>query len=78
MITSSSPMPPAASASIAANAAEVRVFRAREHFRRQFSRVEAAVPACNVGPLQLSAFVDREFSRAARIMLQRHVDDCAD
>jgi RNA polymerase sigma-70 factor (ECF subfamily) len=64
--------------SITPNAAEVRVFRARERFRRQFSRVEAAVPSCNVGPLQLSALVDGELSRAARTMLQRHVDDCAD
>jgi RNA polymerase sigma-70 factor (ECF subfamily) len=63
---------------ISPNAAEVRVFRARERFRRQFSRVEAAEPDCNVSPLQLSALVDGELSRAARIMLDRHVADCAD
>ena len=61
---------------ITCNAAEVRVFRARERFRKEFMHVEDAPSDCNVSPLQLSAFVDGELGQATRTMLERHSATC--
>jgi RNA polymerase sigma-70 factor (ECF subfamily) len=61
---------------ISSNAAEVRVFRARERFRKLFTRIEEAAPSCNVSPLQLSALINGDIGDASRIMLERHVDTC--
>jgi RNA polymerase sigma-70 factor (ECF subfamily) len=58
------------------NAAEVRFFRARERFRRQFLRIEADTSTCYVGPLQLAALVSDELGDASRRMLERHVHSC--
>ncbi len=61
---------------ISCNAAEVRVFRARERFRKEFMHVDDAPSACNISPLQLSAFVDGEMGVASRTMLERHAATC--
>ena len=58
---------------VTVNAAEVRVFRARERFRKQFMHVEDAAPSCNVSPLQLSALVDGELGDATRKIGRAHV-----
>ena len=61
---------------ISRNAAEVRFFRARERFRRQFLRIDASTTSCLVGPLQLAALVGGQLGDASRRMLERHVECC--
>jgi RNA polymerase sigma factor (sigma-70 family) len=63
---------------ITCNAAEVRVFRARERFRKQFIEVEEAAPECNISPLQLGAYVDGELGEATQKMLERHIHSCTE
>lgn len=64
--------------SISRNAAEVRVFRARERFRKLFHKVEADASTCEVSPLQLSALVDGELPDTSRANLEYHLAQCGD
>jgi RNA polymerase sigma-70 factor (ECF subfamily) len=61
---------------ISRNAAEVRVFRARERFRKQFMEVDDAKSACHISPLHLSAWVDGEVDGDAQTDLRRHIESC--
>lgn len=61
---------------ITRNAAQVRVFRARERFRRHYTRVEAETHDCEVAVLQLSAYVDGELGLRAAAAMTQHLDQC--
>lgn len=60
------------------NAAEVRVFRARERFRAHYRSAELVQPGCNISVFELSALVEGKMPDAIRQRVESHVPSCID